>query len=92
MQKRPESGIFARRAYSKINEKNNSLKCSEDTIIRTEIHAYILSCINEGKTKTEIINGLSNKTRYQKYNKYFDTWIDDKMKKALNKSQNQMQR
>lgn len=70
-------------------ERKNELKCDEDTIIRTEIHGIIALGIKEGKDKTDIINELSENSRYEKYSMYFERWITDKMKKVQNREERQ---
>jgi len=65
----------------KIQEDVNS-----DSYIRREIHAAIVKGITEGKEKEEIIKDLSIE-RYNKYNIYFENWINDKMKKLRPENQ-----
>ena len=65
----------------KIKEDVNS-----DSYIRREIHAAIVKGITEGKEKEEIIKDLSIE-RYNKYNIYFENWINDKMKKLRPENQ-----
>jgi len=78
-------GINAGRTMAQISEKINALKCNEDTIIRTELQCLILSLLNQKKEKNEIIEILSKNERYSKYEIYFDTWIEDKIKKEEKK-------
>lgn len=83
------AGIYARRTERKIQKENNVIKCSEDTIIRTEIHGIIISKIREGKSKEDIIGELSKNSRYKNYSIYFENWITDKMKKQAKREERQ---
>lgn len=78
-------GRNVEKAMTQINERNNALKCNEDTIIRTEIHGIIISGVNEGKSKDEIMNKLFENSRYDKYSSYFEIWIDTRINKKANK-------
>lgn len=84
---KPRYGINVGRTMAQINQKNNALKCNEDTIIRTEIQGLIFSLVNQKKEKNEIIEELSKNERYKKYAIYFEAWVEDKIKKAT-KTQN----
>lgn len=66
---------------SEKRKYEKSLKCSEDTIIRTEIHGIIKGAVSKGQTKKEIIDTLANNERYTKYQMYFENWIEDRIKK-----------
>jgi len=59
---------------------------NSDTHIRIEIHKIISDDIANGKNKEDIFKDLSNE-KYSKYNSYFETWIDDKIKKMEKKKQ-----
>lgn len=65
---------------AQISEKNNALKCSEDTILRTELQGIIISLVRQKIDKKEIKETLLKNKRYSKYEIYFDTWIEDKIK------------
>ena len=58
-------------------DKNN------DTTIRIEIHSIINQKLKEGKNKKEIIKSLSDE-RFTKYKDYFESWINDDLKKLDN--------
>ena len=87
--KKKRTGINIEKAYTKVNEINNLLKCNEDTIKRTEIQGIIRSSIKEGKKKEEIIEELSKNDRYKGYNMYFESWIENSMKKSIRRQNRQ---
>ncbi len=60
----------------------NSLKVKEDSKIRTEIHSIIWNGLKDGKNKEDIMKELLSNERYNKYNTFFNNWIDDQIKKS----------
>jgi len=79
--KKLNEGINFRRAISQVNQRNNALNRSEDTIKRIEIQGIITKGIKEGKSKETILKDLYN-GEYEKYSMYFENWIIDRMKRA----------
>ena len=61
----------------KLRQKANN----EDTIIRTELQGIIVARVNEGIDKEEIINELSSNQRYTKYERFFESWVDNVIRK-----------
>ena len=53
---------------------------NNDTTIRMDIHAIMQKGVEAGKSKEEIIE-LLQEERFLKYSDFFESWIDDKMKK-----------
>ena len=85
-------GRAASSIISEQTDKKNALKCNEDTIIRTEIQGIILSKIEQGKSKDDIKRELSQNSRYEKYNQYFESWIENKIKKQKSRNRQQIQK
>ena len=54
---------------------------NNDTTIRMDIHKIMQTGVESGKNKEEIIASLSQEERFLKYENFFESWIDDKMKK-----------
>lgn len=70
------------KAMAAVNEKmlNERVRTDEDAIIRTEIHGIISRGLKEGKSKKEVLELLADH-RYDKYRKYYSSWIDDRANK-----------
>lgn len=82
-----KGGSVATKIMSAETDRKNALKCNEDTIIRTEIHAIISLRLKEGKNQEDIMNELCRNQRFKKYNMYFENWITDKIKKVVNQKE-----
>ena len=61
----------------KLRQKANN----EDTIIRTELQGIIVAKVNDGIDKEEIINLLASNQRYSKYEQFFESWVDNVIRK-----------
>ena len=65
-----------RQEYEAIKGKDT------DTIARQEIHKIIQKSVLNGKSKKEIIEELSKREDFKKYDIYFENWTDDQLKKS----------
>ena len=75
-------------ASKDIQKKSNEI--SEDTIIRRKIHSTIVKlCLNEKKKDRIIVqlNDLFKDSKYDKYRKYFEIWVDNNIKNKEKESE-----
>ena len=74
---RKQKGEIERSMIERDAKKKKALKdVGQDTKIKLEIHGIISGEIRDGKSKEEIIKELSI-PRYEKYEDFLDSWIED---------------
>lgn len=66
-------------------KRKNPPELSEDTKLRLEIQKDIDSLINQGKGKIEILAYLNNKYKNTYLSKYFESYVDNKLKNIINR-------
>ena len=50
-----------------------------DTNLRIELQTLILNDVSNGKSKEEIIEGISKEEKFKRYEQFWETWIDHHM-------------
>lgn len=69
--------------------KKQKKSVNEDTIVRMEIQEIIYYKVKEGRKKQEIIDLLTQDTKYEKYSNFFESWIDHRLNKKIEDKQDE---
>ena len=75
---------------SSFKESLKNQEESPDTLLRKEMQADIEKMVLNGKSREEILQYLNSESEFEKFSKFFESYVDNKLKPGKCKLKNKV--